>query len=135
MPWKWIVRVALAAVPVAGAVLAADQPVIDVSRSGLAPDRIEVHVGETIRWRIERGVRVRIEFDPHRNAHEVIERAREVRAVFTRAGEHWYAASIVDGGHRHARGVVVVRAPESESPHVLYPACAPESSDRICFAP
>jgi len=58
----------------------------------------------------------------------VIERAGEVRAVFTRAGEHWYVASIIDGGHRHARGVVVVRAPESESPDVLYPACAPESS-------
>jgi len=40
------------------------RPVIDVSRSGLAPDRIEVHVGETIRWRVEVGVRMRIEFDP-----------------------------------------------------------------------
>ena len=70
MRWKWIVG--LAGVHFASAVLAADRPVIDVSPSGLAPERIEVHVGETIRWRAERGVRMRIEFDPHRNAHEVI---------------------------------------------------------------
>ena len=110
MRWKWIVG--LAAVLFASAALAADRPVIDVSSSGLVPERIEVHVGETIRWRAERGIRMRIEFDPHRDAHEVIERAGDIRAVFTRAGEHWYVASIIDGGHRHVRGVVVVYAPD-----------------------
>ena len=65
----------------------------------------------------------------------MIEREGEIRAVFTRAGEHWYVASIIDDGHRHARGVVVVRESESENPEVLFPTCAPASSDRICFAP
>ena len=132
---RWIVQASLVTVLIAGAVIAADQPVVEVSRGGLAPARIEVHVGEIIRWRTTDGIRMRIEFDPHRNAHEVIERAGEIRAVFTRSGEHWYVASIVDGGHRHARGVVMVRATESERPERLYPGCAPESSDRICFAP
>ena len=135
MKWRWIVQVSLVTVPIAGAVMAADQPVVEVSRGGLEPARIEVHVGEMIRWRTKDGIRMRIEFDPHLNAHEVIKRAGEARAVFTRSGEHWYVASIVDGGYRHARGVVTVRASESDLPDRLYPACAPESSDRICFAP
>jgi plastocyanin len=87
-----------------GLAFGADRPVISVSGGGLTPDRIEVHVGEIIRWRAVSGVRIRLEFDPHRDAHEVIERDEEIRAVFTRAGEHRYIASIIGDGHRHARG-------------------------------
>ncbi len=51
MQWKWRIGSGLLAALVAGAAFAADRPVIDVSPSGLAPDKIEVHAGESIRWR------------------------------------------------------------------------------------
>ena len=111
----------------------ADRPIVDVSPDGLVPARIEVHVGETITWRPIGGVRIRLEFDPHRDAHEVIETSKEVRAVFTKAGEHWYIASIAADGHQHARGVVVVQ--ESDKGSSLPPTCGPQSSHRICFEP
>ncbi|MGH9022073.1 MAG: hypothetical protein ACRDV9_03090 [Acidimicrobiia bacterium] len=111
----------------------ADQPVVTVSRGGLTPDRIEVHLGEIVRWRAVKGVKIRLELDPHRDAHEVIERLEEIRAVFRRPGEHWYVASIVGHGHRNARGLVVVR--ESNGPASIPLVCGPASSDRICIAP
>ena len=130
---KWIASAALLTTLVAGPVVAEDRPVISVSRLGLSPDRIQVHVGEVVRWRAVEGVRIRLEFDPHRDAHEVIQRAGEIRAAFRRTGEHWYIASIGGDGHQHARGVVVVHG--AEGPASFPPVCGPESSDRICIEP
>ena len=111
----------------------ADRPIVEVSVSGLAPARIEVHAGEVIAWRPIGGVRLRLAFDPHRDAHEVVEGSKEMRAVFRRPGEHWYAMTILSNGHHHARGVVVVRGPEGDP---SWPSvCAPGSSPRICFEP
>lgn len=110
-----------------------DLPVIGVSPQGLTPDRIEVHVGELVRWQAAKGLRVRLEFDPHRDAHEVIERSGEIRAIFRQPGRHWYVASIVGDGHRHARGVVIVQEPDHPVPSPL--ECGPESSPRLCFQP
>jgi plastocyanin len=129
----WIASAALLTAFVAGSVVADDQPVISVFRLGLSPARIQVHVGEVVRWRAVEGVQIRLEFDPHRDAHEVIQRVGEIRAVFRRTGEHWYIASIVGDGHQHARGVVVVTG--AEGPASFPPICGPESSDRICVDP
>jgi len=135
MHWTVVASAGLATVLVVAGAIAADRPLIDVSGAGLAPERIEVHVGEIVRWKAKGGVRMRLEFDPHRDAHEVIERAEEIRAVFTGPGEHWYVASTVGNGSRQARGVVVVRKAEADRPGAMFPACAPASSHRICFAP
>ena len=132
-PCGWLAGVGFLIALVGGPTFAADQPVITVSCGGLTPDRIEVHVGEIVRWRAVKGVKTRLELDPHRDAHEVIERLEEIRAVFRRPGEHWYVASIVGDGHRHARGVVVVR--ESNGPASIPFSCGPASSDRICIEP
>ena len=127
MEWRWMLQVRPVTVPIAGAVMAADQPVVEVSRGGLEPARIEVHVGEITAG----GRRLASECGSssihHLNAHEVIERAGEVRAVHS-LGEHWVRCR-----HRRrrasvcARGVVTVRASESDSPDSVYPACAPET--------
>jgi len=130
---KWIAGAALLTALVAGVVVAEDRPVISVSRLGLSPDRIQVHVGEVVRWRAVEGAQIRIQFDPHRDAHEVIQRAGEMRAVFRRTGEHWFIASIVGDGHPRARGVVVVHG--AEGPASFPPICAPAISDRICVEP
>jgi hypothetical protein len=133
MRWTWVVSLWLLMVGSVGAAFGDDLPIVDVSRQGLIPDRIEVHVGELVRWRTVKGVRIRLEFDPHRDAHEVVERSGEVRAIFRRSGEHWYAASIVGDGHHHVRGVVIVRERDHPAPSPL--ECGPESSPRICFQP
>jgi plastocyanin len=129
----WIALGAILTALVAEPVVAEDRPLISVSRLGLSPDRIQVHVGEVVRWRAVEGVRIRLEFDPHPDAHEVIQRAGEIRAAFKRTGEHWYVASIVGDGHQHARGLVVVRG--AEGPASFPPVCGPESSERICVEP
>ena len=130
----WLAGVGLLIALVGGPTLAADRPVITVTRDGLSPDRIEVHVGEIVQWRaVMKGLKIRLELDPHRDAHEVIERLEDIRAVFRRPGEHWYVASIVGDGHRHARGVVVVRG--SNGPVSIPLVCGPASSDRICIEP
>jgi plastocyanin len=125
---KWLLMVGLVATASGD-----DLPIVDVSRQGLTPDRIEVHVGELVRWRAVKGVRIRLEFDPHRDAHEVIERSGEIRAIFRQSGKHWYVASIVGDGHRHSRGVVIVR--EADQPVPSPVECGPESSPRLCFQP
>lgn len=110
-----------------------DQPTVTVSREAVSPARLEVHVGEVVTWRAAGGGRLRIELDKHRDAHEVIERTGQIRGVFRHAGEHWYEARLADNGHRHLRGVVVVR-PSTTVPQ--WPeTCDPGSSTRICFAP
>lgn len=117
------------------AVSGSDLPIITISPGALAPERIEVHVGEVVRWRAAEGVRIhiRLEFDAHRGAHEVIVRSGEIRAVFRQPGEHWYVASIIGDGYRHVRGMVTVR--QADRSDTDLPVCAPESSPRLCFAP
>jgi hypothetical protein len=112
---------------------ATDEPIIQVSREALNPPRLEVHVGEVVRWRTAPGERLRIQLDDHPMAHGVIMRSGEIRAVFLKPGEHWYTGSIVYNGQKPFRGLVVVRNPDSP-PH-LPPLCSGESSDRICFMP
>lgn len=112
---------------------AGDEPIITISRDAMAPPRLEVHVGEVVRWRSASGERLRLEFDPHHGAHEVIVRRSEVRVVFLREGEHWYKGRIERDGTRVFRGVVAVRA--ANEPVDLVPNCGPESSTRLCVAP
>ena len=112
---------------------AVDEPVIQVSAGSVAPARLEVHLGERVRWLGPSGQRVRIELDPHRDAHEIIVREGQIQAVFLTAGEHWYRGTLVDDGRRSFRGVVVVG--EARGPVDQLPICSPESSYRVCFAP
>ena len=113
--------------------LATDAPVITISREAMGPQQIEVHVGEQVRWRTPTGERLRIEFDAHRDAHEVVVRQGEVQAVFLGEGVHWYTGSVARDGERLFRGVVVVKMPEA--PVDRPPTCGPESSYRVCFWP
>lgn len=131
--WKGLVSLWLLMVGLVATASGDDFPVIGVSRQGLVPDHIEVHVGELVRWRAAKGVRIRLEFDPHPDAHEVVERSGEIGAVFRQSGKHWYAATIVGDGHRHVRGVVIVRERDHPAPSPI--ECGPESSPRICFQP
>ena len=113
--------------------LAGDAPVITISREAMGPQQIEVHVGEQVRWRTPTGERLRIEFDAHRGAHEVVVRQDEVQAVFLGEGVHWYTGSVVSDGERLFRGVVVVKT--AEAPVDPPQTCGPESSYRVCFTP
>ena len=116
-----------------GPVGAADRPVIVISNQALAPVRLEVHLGEQVRWRAAGGGRLRIELDDHPAAHEVIERTEEIKAVFLKPGEHSYSGTLVENGKRSFRGIVAVTGtPDTD---VLPPVCSPESSRRICFEP
>jgi hypothetical protein len=110
-----------------------DAPVITISRHNLAPQRIEVHVGERVVWRAAGGERLRLKLDAHSAAHEVIVRTGEVHAVFLEPGEHWYAGAVVQNGHRDFRGVVNVLGGRSERPP--WPVCGPGSSHLICVEP
>ena len=133
MKWGVLITCASLATLMAGPAFSADRPVIGVSPGGLVPDKIGVHVGEVVQWQAAGVVGIRIEFDSHRGAHELVERSGEIRAVFIRPGEHWYVASIAGNSHRQVRGVVVVR--EADGPASLPPICAPPSSGQICFEP
>lgn len=110
-----------------------DRPIVTVSRQAVTPARLDVHVGEVIRWRAPAGERLQIELDPHRGAHEVVVRSGEVYAVFRQPGEHWYTGSLVENGRQSFRGVVVVEDTGTSPP--LPFTCGPESSARICIAP
>jgi plastocyanin len=110
-----------------------DRPVIAISPDGLTPERLEVHVGERVRWRAGDGQRIRLDLDRHPQAHEIIERSEEILAIFLLPGEHSYTASLTVDGHRHFRGTIVVRA--SAAKWELWPTCGAGSSDRICVAP
>ena len=69
--WKELVNMWLLMAGLVATASGDDLPIIGVSRQGLTPDRIEVHVGELVRWRAVKGVRIRLEFDPHRDAQVV----------------------------------------------------------------
>lgn len=123
----------LVAVAGAAPATAVDEPVIEVSAGRAVPARLEVHVGERVRWRGPAGQRVQIELDPHRDAHEVVVREGEIQAVFLAPGEHWYRGTLLDDDKQSFRGVVVVGA--ARGPVDQLPVCSSESSYRVCFAP
>lgn len=110
-----------------------DRPVVLISRDGVVPRRLEVHVGEVVSWRAVPGGRLRLELDRHPTAHEVVERRDEVHGVFRKPGEHWYVGRLLDDGDTEFSGVIVVGA--EREPFMLPPQCSPESSDRICITP
>ena len=112
---------------------AADAPVIVVQGGRLAPQRLQVHVGEVVTWRTEGGRALRLEMDPHPQAHEVAVRAGEVRAYFRKPGEHSYTITVRNGAGRPLRGVVSVRDGRAGDSELLI--CGPESSGRICIQP
>lgn len=126
----WIIALALlGSVARAGA---QDRPLVTISRDSLTPARLEIDVGDVVRWTARGGERLRIELDPHPDGHEVIERAGSIQAIFLKPGEHGYSGTLAGPGGRVMRGVVVVRdARASEAPAT----CGPESSQRVCFAP
>ena len=128
-----IVLVAIV-VMLAGVASADDRPAVMVSGEGLNPRRLEVHVGEVVRWVGPAARPLRVVLDAHRDAHEVVvERVGEVRAVFRASGEHWYGVSWAGGPPNGLTGVVVVR-PAVGTP-ALPPTCGPESSARVCIDP
>lgn len=112
---------------------AADEPIINVSGRVATPARLEVHVGELVRWRGAGDHQVHVELDGHPHAHEAVIRTGEVRAVFLRAGEHSYRGWRVGHENEVFQGAVVVREPTA--PPALPPTCSSESSERICFEP
>lgn len=107
---------------------------VSVSKEGLDPARLEIHVGEVVRWRAREGGTVRVELDMHEGAHEAIVRQKEIRAVFLEPGEHGYEAAIVGAGGKTFRGLIVVRPALGER-RPLLPVCGPGSSWRICVDP
>ena len=115
----------------AGSARGDDQPLILVSRESVTPARLEVHIGELVRWRAARGEHLHLDLDRHPEAHEVIRRPGEIRAIFLKPGEHAYTVVLGPAG-TPSRGLVVVR--QAKSPWTLPPTCESESSDRICFA-
>jgi hypothetical protein len=132
--WIYLLAVGGLLVAIEGApVEAADDPIVVVSQSGLTPHRLEVHLGERVRWRASGGQPLRLELDPHRGAHEVIVKQGEIQAIFLQSGEHWYRGAVVNNGETPFRGVVVVR--EAGDSIELPAVCRPESSDRVCFMP
>ncbi len=113
---------------------AAGNHVVVISARGLAPSRLEVRVGERVRWQVPGGQPLRLEFDPHESDHEIVTRQGEIQAVFLTAGEHWYEGAIaLDGETTTFRGTVVVR--EAAGPRDELPVCSEGSSNRMCFAP
>jgi hypothetical protein len=111
----------------------ANEPIITLSHHNLVPQRIEVHVGEVVRWRTAGGGRVEIRLDSHPGEHHVARRDGEVRGVFLRPGEHRYTGVINRISRRSFAGVVVVH-PAQES-LTLPPVCGRGSSDMLCIAP
>ena len=114
----WVV--ATLAVLVATGAWARDEPVVSVSRQGILPERLEVHVGELVSWRVSPGQLLRLEFDPHPTAHEVVVRTGQIRAFFRKPGTHWYRIAIQGDGARELRGVVVVRESAPRGKPVLW---------------
>src|SRR5262245_31948135 len=66
------------------------------------PARLEVGVGERVRWRAMGGQRIRLEIDAHpgRDEHEVVARQGEILAIFLTPGEHRYQATLASYGQK-----------------------------------
>lgn len=117
----------------AGRTFAADQPIITVGPDALAPHRIEVHVGELIRWRAPGGEHLHLQLDAHPQAHEAVVRSGEIRAIFLLPGVHTYEVLLIGDGRRALAGTVIVK--EAEAAVDLPRICDPRSFKEICFEP
>ncbi len=124
----WLIGLWLLATPTAAAV---DEPVIRVAQDSVVPDRIDVHVGELVRWWGPSGQLLRLELDPHPTAHEIVVRETTIGARFLKSGAHSYSVSVA--GSRARRGTVMVL--ETLEPASLAPVCGPGSSARLCIEP
>lgn len=116
----------------AGRTFAADQPIIIVGPDALAPQRIEVHVGELIRWRAPGGEHLHLQLEAHPGAHEAVVRSGEIRAVFLLPGVHTYEVVITDG-RKVLAGTVVVK--DAEGAVDLPLRCGSGSFKEICVEP
>ena len=132
-PTGLVLVTALGLLLVASAAAATDSPEVAVSANRVMPERLEVHVGETVTWRSSGGQIFSLELDRHPRAHEVVIRRGVVRAYFRCPGEHWYTATLRDDGMRRLRGYVIVREAVGRPPDAL--TCGPQSSDQICLEP
>ena len=124
---------AVGSVFVTGKAFGTDQPVIAVGPDALAPQTIEVHVGELIRWRAPGGEHLHLQLDAHPQAHEAVVRSGEIRAVFLLPGVHTYEMLVMTDGRKTLAGTVVVK--ESLGEVAIPPTCAPVSSREVCFEP
>lgn len=128
---RWIVIIVIA-VGAVGSAEADDAPIVRVRDGRLDPPALAVHVGEVVRWQAPPAQSLRIELDPHPDAHELAERSGDVRAMFLKSGEHNYIVTVLPAGQR-LRGIVTVREPRGAWERAL--DCAEGSSSRICFMP
>jgi hypothetical protein len=112
---------------------AADQPIITVGPDALAPQRIEVHVGELIRWRAPDGEHLHLRLDTHPHAHEAVVRSGEIRAIFLLPGVHTYEVLLITDGRKALAGTVVVK--EAEAAVDPPRTCGPDSFKEVCFEP
>ena len=110
---------------------AVDEPIFNVSQDSVDPQRLEVHIGEVVRWRAAGGEPLRIAFDPDRDAHEVIVRPAEIHVVFLREGKHWCVGSFEEDSRRSFRGVAGVWAARGSVD--LPTECDSQSSRRMCI--
>jgi len=108
-----------------------DRVTVVLSHHNLSPERIEVHVGDLVTWRSERGEQIHLRFDLHPHAHEVTSRFSEVHAFFRTAGEHAYSGRIKDGRRFH--GLVLVR--ERDAPPFATPEAQCDASNTLCIVP
>jgi len=129
----WCGLLAVGFLFLAGRTFAADQPIIMVGPDALAPQRIEVHVGELIRWRAPGGEHLHLRLDTHPHAHEAVVRSGEIRAVFLLPGVHTYEVLLIANGRKALAGTVIVK--EAEAAVDLPRACGPDSFKEICFEP
>ena len=111
----------------------ADQPMITVSRDALAPDVIEVHVGELIRWKAPAGEHLHLRLDAHPGAHEAVVRSGEIKAVFLLPGVHTYEVSVITDGRKALAGTVIVKEAAAAVERPL--TCGPVSFREVCFEP
>jgi hypothetical protein len=127
----WLVVVVIVTCTVVTA-RADDAPVVHVRDGRLDPARLAIHVGEVVRWQSSPRRSLRIELDPHPDAHEVAERSGNVEGMFLKSGEHSYVLTALPAG-KQLRGTVTVREPRGAWERAL--DCPAGSSTRICFMP
>ena len=84
----WCGLLEIGCLSLAARTFAADQPIVLVGPHALAPQRLDVHVGELIRWRAAGGEDLHLRLDAHPGAHEAVVRSGEIRAVFLLPGVH-----------------------------------------------
>jgi len=129
--WRGVLAVGL--LLLAARTFGVDQPIITVSQDALSPGVIEVHVGESIRWKALGGEHLHLRLDAHPAAHEAVVRSGEIKAVFLLPGVHNYEVSIIRDGRKALAGTVIVKEAEAAVERPL--TCGPVSFREVCFEP